>query len=472
MANQHLEKNPDPDLPPYSPSSEQWQVHLCGNEQTLVAGGEAAGKSRMGAQEMLGRIKPGGRYWFAGQQYEATHVEFMYTLSLLKAIGAVTRKDQVRMPIKEAWSIKPGPPFEGAEISTRTVEDFTKIRAWTLDGALLCEAALCSFEAYKRLEARSVHRRKNAWLLLTGTFEKSEGPWFAKLYNQWQIEGATGESFSVPTWSNTVLYPGGENDDKILELRENMDEDRFMERHAGKPVPPSTLVFPRFDIDTHIGDYAFRAKTEKDDLGDRDTWPVELAIDPGYANYAILAVQRGYTHHGVPCVYVIDEVWGHRKTTEDLLQECKKRRWWRNVRKGYAGVIDVASKQHHGDRSVREVWRASGYMLRSRHVKIEAGIDRVASFLQDASLKNAVDKNQKQRWTEKEDWARLFIDKRCSQLIEEFTEYRYAEGPDTARRIPIDAYNHGIKALGYYLIDRYGHVHRRPTRSVGFKMVV
>lgn len=111
-------------------------------------------------------------------------------------------------------------------------------------------------------------------------------------------------------------------------------------------------------------------------------------------------------------------------------------------------------------------------MLRSRHVKIEAGIDRVASFLQDASLKNAVDKNQKQRWTEKEDWARLFIDKRCSQLIEEFTEYRYAEGPDTARRIPIDAYNHGIKALGYYLIDRYGHVHRRPTRSVGFKMVV
>lgn len=471
MANEKLEEWGDADLPPYCPGPELWKVHLSESPQRLIGGGEAGGKTRGSVQELLGLCKPQGRYWLTGRQYENTHIEFDYLKRLMMAVGAITDEDkQVHIVRKESWSMELGPPFDGASVHTRTVDDVTKIVAWTLDGAVMCEAALCSKEAYTRLEARTVNRREGAWLLLAGTFEKTEGPWYATLFNAWRIDEAVGESFSVPSWANPVLYPGGRRDPKILAL-EAGDEDRFMERHAGIPVPPSTLVYRKFNPKIHTGWHPFRKWRPRDDEGDRQMWPVELAIDPGYANYAILALQRDKGSDGITRVHVVDEVWGNNRTTEQLIRECRVRDWWPNVRPGRAGVMDVAGKQHHGDRSVKEVWAAAGYRLRARHVKIEDGIDRVASFLEDMGLKHAESKDGEPEWTEPKDWSRLFVHRSCRHLIEEFTEYKYREGPVTGRRIPIDAYNHGLKALSYWLVDRFGYARRPRPRAPRFEMV-
>jgi hypothetical protein len=209
-----------------------------------------------------------------------------------------------------------------------------------------------------------------------------------------------------------------------------------------------------------------------DDTGDRPKYRVELAVDPGYANYAIIAIQRTRNRAGAESVRVIDEVWGHGKTTEELIYECRTRPWWKNIIPSAAGVMDVASKQHHGDRSVREVWTAeAGFKFKMRHVKIEDGNDRLSSFLEDMALKSSKDDKGVLRWSEPEQWTRLFIDNRCRNLIEEFTEYKYQEGPVSGRRVPIDEYNHGIKALAYFLVDRFGYSRRRKNRIVEFRMV-
>jgi hypothetical protein len=371
-----------------------------------------------------------------------------------------------------------GPPFEGAEIHIRAVDDESKIASWTLGGAVICEAALCTEEAYEKLWARTVNRMDDSFLLLTGTFEKQEGPWYARKYRAWalqlrkdemEFDRVIGRSFSVPSSANHVMYPGGDQDPKIVALRNGMSEDRFMERHAGIPVPPATLVFKKFG-DRHIGDHPFRKHYPREDTEDKLVrWPVFLAIDPGYANYAILALQRQGED-----IYVIDEVWGHNKTTEELIQICRNRPWFSNITPRNAGAIDIAGKQHHGDRSVVEVWRETqpvravkkklNFQFRKKHVKIEDGIERLDTFLEDQGRKYAVNDDGIALWTKPEDWVRLHIDRRCVNLIEEFERFQYPDGEISGRRVPIDEYDHGLKALWYFLIAYYGRVRRVATK--------
>ena len=69
--------------------------------------------------------------------------------------------------------------------------------------------------------------------------------------------------------------------------------------------------------------------------------------------------------------------------------------------------------------------------------------------------------------------ARITVSSRCQALIREFGNYRYHE-PQEHHPIseqPIDADNHAIKALCYWLYDRFGAVRPRgPRRSIPFRI--
>ena len=470
-ANQKLEEWGDPDLPPYVPRPAQWKPHLSEGRFVQVAGGEGAGKTRLTSQEIFGRSEAPALYWLAGKQYENTHIEFENLVRLYIAIGAIAEgemKMRVSQPKKESWELRPGPPFQGLVVRTRSIEDYSKIASWSLNGGVICEAALVAEEAFRKMVGR-VRRGRNGWLWLVGTFEKQEGPWYAKIFNQWQVKDAMGRSYSLPTESNVVSYPGGAKDPEILALRSENTEDRFLERYMGVPVPPTTLVFKQFSPETHMGDFGFVRYFDHNDRDEERTrWPVELAIDPGYANYAILAVQRDSDAHGQSIIRVIDEIFGHNVVTEQMIAECKRRPWWPNVQFSNPGVIDVAAKQHQGDRSVMEVWRQEGIMLRARRVALEDGIYRLSSFLEDFSRKTMQTKKGELMYPKPQDWARVLVDRRCVSLQEEFANYQYRQDEPSERRIPIDAFNHGLKALSYYLVDRFGYGRRKRASTKTF----
>jgi len=62
---------------------------------------------------------------------------------------------------------------------------------------------------------------------------------------------------------------------------------------------------------------------------------------------------------------------------------------------------------------------------------------------------------------------------RCQALIREFGSYRYHEPREhhPISELPIDADNHAIKALCYWLYDRFGAVYRRePRQSIPFRI--
>ena len=415
----------------YNPTPAQRAAHDSPARIRLIAGGERAGKSRSGAMELFGRLLEGRLYWLVGPEYDLCRPEFEYVLDACRRIDAVA---SVRYPSSNRCELI---TRTDARIVTRSAHEPERLAAEAPDGILGCEAAQLPPSVFLRLRGRIAERR--GWLWLSGTFEGSRG-WYAEKFRAWQVgERTDARAFSIPSWENRALYPGGRDDPEILDLETQFPPDLFMERFGGVPCPPSTLVFRDFDPLVHVRSEA-RASGA----------PVELAIDPGYAGaYAVLAIeQRG------PCVAVIDEVYLRRRVAGEVIAVCRQRPWWSRVR---GGVIDVAGRQHHAAPSQIEIWASTaGVRLRSHGVPLRSGIDRLRTFLRDPASGEA----------------RLAVAPECRNLIEEFGLYRYHEASDREpiSEIPIDRDNHAIKALTYWLFDRFGAIERPPRQSIPFRI--
>lgn len=408
----------------YRPSAEQQAAHDSPARARLVAGGERGGKSYSSAMELVRRsLVPRGLFWIVGPTYDLARPEFQYVAEALSAAGLL---HSISWPRSGPCSIK---TIWGAEITTRSADDPVKLAGVAPDGVLMCEAAQQNYETYLRLRGRIAQKR--GWLWMSGTFEGSYG-WYADYWNLGQGDNDLDlRSFSLPTWSNRAVYPGGRDDPEIKRLEAAYPAERFMERFGAVPCPPATLVFKEFSHAKHVKSCPFDVRL-----------PVEVWIDPGWATaYAVLAVQ----YHGDE-VHVIDEVYVQSMTHADVIYEMKKRPWGSAVK---AGVIDHAGTQHQADRSAVEVWREVAKVhLRSQPVSIEAGIDRLKTFLRDPLLKAP----------------RILFDPRCKATVKEFSLYRYREDSEhrPASDKPLDRDNHALKAIGYGLIDHYGAVARSP----------
>ena len=436
----------------YHPSPIQWEAHTNPARLKLIAGGERGGKSYSAAMELISRHHLGELYWLIGPDYNLTRPEFKYLVEFFQKIGAI---EDLSMPNSQfqpcSMRLK-----GGIEIATITAKDAQKIAGRAPDGILGCEAAQLDFEVYLKMLGRL--SEKNGWLWLSGTFEHdSYLSWYAEQFEKWSVDNdENGRAFSLPTWANTAVYPGGLDDPKIKELiAKSPSEEWFLERYAGIPCPPPTAVFKEFKISLHVDNKGDRAVYRpfkldpqgapiKNKKGKPIPWEVELAIDPGFNGaYAVIALQVDG-----PMVYVIDEVYKQYTKAEDIIEECKKRPWWANVSRG---VIDIAGTQQHGLASHWEVWNTyANVWLESVRVDIVPGIHRLRSFLETPN------------------GPRIMYNPACKSSIKEYTLYRYRgveEGKVTNEK-PIDSFNHACKALSYWLVARYGFVdgNKAPTK--------
>ena len=82
-------------------------------------------------------------------------------------------------------------------------------------------------------------------MLLTGTMEGSLG-WYPQLRQAWAHGVGDEIAFSLPSYTNTHLYPGGKDDPEIQRLKEMSSDDFYMERIEGIPMPPRGLYSPNF----------------------------------------------------------------------------------------------------------------------------------------------------------------------------------------------------------------------------------
>jgi len=441
----------------YSPTQAQEPVHQSKARIIIVGGGERAGKSKIAAMECVARIFAcdGRPIFLVGEKYERCVPEFDYISEALLDLGLVTVKDISRPADgQQRCTIKVRRPHLNTTIMTvSAVKGMTAVRASGRAPALIlmCEGGLMSYEVELACRGRLAEAR--GALIVTGSFPDDVG-WMAQKYEDYQHPNKEmGESFSIPSWSNTAIYPGGRQDPEILAVESAYPELDFLRFIGALPQPPATIVYPEFRYSMHV------PGTVKFDP-DEQVW---LAIDPGYRGaYAVIAYQ-----FSGPYVLAIDEVYrwaakhGKGAYGEAVIEECMKREWWPNV---IDGVIDIAGLQHHGAESQVEIWAAKtmgklparpgpdeALRLKYRKVIPFEGRQRLRTFLADPASGEAL----------------LRLSTKCEHFAREFGLYRFKEivegRPIDEEPIPRD--NHAIKATEYLLFFLYGRV-EWPTREV------
>ena len=417
----------------FVPTKEQSVILNSQHRFNLVAGGEQAGKSMIASKYLLARFLETdgkGLFWLVAADYERTRAEFTYLAEDFEKLGMI--KDISKR-------VDPGhiTLVDGTLIETKSAKDPRTLAMKAPNGIIGCEASQLDLETFFRLRGRCAPRR--AWMFLGGTFEGSLG-WYPQMYTAWAA-GAEPDAraFSLPSYTNTHLYPGGIHDPEIQKLRDASSDDFFLERIEGKPSPPRGLVFPEFRPDMHIDD-----KIEYDpDL------PVHIWMDPGYAGaYAVEVVQVVGEQ-----LRVIDEIYEQGLVTDEIIDIAKSRVWWKNVQ---FGVIDVAGNQHQAMAAPAEVWLdQSGLFLSSQKIRINDGTERLKGWLKVDSKTHA---------------PRIVFSPKCRGVLSEFgaiaspldgqtRAYRWKLDRDgnIVGEAPEDKNNHGVKALIYGLIDRFGY---------------
>ena len=196
-----------------------------------MAGGEQAGKSMVASKYLVSRFletEDPGLYWLVAADYERTRAEFDYLVQDFATLGILAEVTK---------RVDPGRIIlaDGTRIETKSAKDPLTLAMRAPDGILGCEASQLDLDSFYRLRGRVAPKR--GWLFLSGTFEGSLG-WYPQLFSSWQIGSEDEQSFSLPAFSNTYLYPEGAKDPEILKLKSMSSDDFFMERIEGIPSPP------------------------------------------------------------------------------------------------------------------------------------------------------------------------------------------------------------------------------------------
>ena len=421
----------------YRPSKAQLPIHQSPARHLLGGGGWRGGKSLFTAAEAYGCWPRWNLLYIVGDKYENCLAEFDYLDYFFYKLEQNTKarivtsrqrptKGQSRcsLQLSQQEHIK-----RVITISTHNAGPSALTRRGEApDMVLLVEMEGLDYDIW--LAARGRVAQTRGRVIISGKFPDDTG-WQAQMWRRWKGENTEdGAAFSLATWSNLAVFPGGRDDPEIKAIESLYSERDFMRDYGAEPQKPPTLVIEEFEYATHVKDWV--------DFEPR--MPAEVWIDPGYGEsaYAVLAVQM-YSGR----VWVVDEIYKHGWTGEEMVEEAKRRAWWGKVN---GGVIDFAGRQHHAAKSQVEVWQAIGEIhLRSQLVPLEAGRDRLKNFLLPQPETGE---------------PRLLFSPKVKQTAGEFGKYVWRDVPDErlASAKPIDRYCDGIKALCYGLIDHYGPV--------------
>ena len=427
----------------FEPHAEQARILMSPKRFVLVAGGDRSGKSILGAKYLEKRYFEAGEgkrlYWLVAVDYEKTRVEFETLLQDFAKMGLLKRATK---------RLDPGQIelLDGTKIKTKSAKDPQALVMEAPDGIVACEATLLDLESYKRLDVRTAEKR--GWLYLSGSFESALG-WYASLWKSWAQGYGDAQSFSLPTWSNLHLFPGGRQDPEILRMERESSEEWFLQRLGGVPSPPKGLVLPEFRPDLHIRPVEWLGESEV----------VYIWEDPGYGTTSAHAVEVAQiTKEGQ--VQVFWESYTQGLITSEVIEICRQQPWWKSPKVLITDPQYVT--QHHSMPSVGECWlKLTGLVAGGERGHILPGIERMKGFLKPNPLTQAPG---------------IVFSPRCHGILSELgAEPHPLKGPrfgqvcvyhwkidqdgNTVNEVPEDEYNHGIKAVTYGLVARYGWGH-------------
>jgi len=416
---------------------------IAGARLQALCGGERSGKSRtaaacaildMGPRTSEFATESERRFWIVGPDYRQARPEFIYIHDAFSKLGYV---ESASMPDSDTqpWTMR---TKWNTVLQTRSSGKEERLASYTVHGVLLAEASQQSRGVLDKMFGRVSETL--GWIMLVGTLENAY-PWYADLIRNWEDgDPINGKSYSIPTWSNTAIYPGGMENPEIKRLRQMLPDDYFMERFGAKPRRNRNLVIPEFDKTLHI--VAVKPEVEA---------PIELAIDPGTHCYSVLFVQTVG-----PFTYVLDEIYEHGAIIDDIIKKVKSHPYYPLIRRNvdsFHGSIDFAGRQHSGGADSQvDIWRKQGLRLFTQYRKLNDSILVVRQRLRINPT------HQRPLVLFSSNLKAGMAGDKPAGIIGEFGMWRWQKqtAGSGVKQEPVDRYNDGIKALAYYLLWKHG----------------
>ncbi len=433
----------------YTPHPGQRLVHFDNTRHRVLSNGRRWGKSMFGGKEIEGlgflrnyRGEP-MTGWIIGPEYPDAEKEFRIVYNSFKKLGIDTISSKFlsnvengNMHIKTNW---------GFDLQCRSARHPESLVGEGLDFVLLAEAGRHRRKTFTEY-VRPALSDKRGISIMSGVPEDASEQ--SLLYWGWQrgqdSNQSQWQSWQLPSWTNTAVFPGGRNDPEILEAEDDLTEDEFKRQYGGQFILKRGRVMKEWDDDLHVGDYSYNPD-----------WPLYAAVDFGYRNWWVwLWIQVDPFNKNV---YVIGEKRWKQHDTEEIAREMYNHPLTSNLREIY---VDPSSPD---DASI----------LR-RHVKvptknntggeIKARLELIRSALKRFTPAHLPDDHPEKK-------PGLVVDRSCEQLIWEMREgYRWPENSNDLKNdseIPMDVDNHGPEALGRFFkgfMEQYSGAGARTSR--------
>lgn len=424
------------DLIDYKPHPRQLEYHRSKARFRAAVAGRRFGKSLMSAKDREPEFLDKGKiFWIIGPTYDLGEKEFRVIwedmiikrqLGDLKGVRKAYNKQQGNMYIEFPWQTR---------IEVRTADRPENLVGESLNGAIFSEAAKHKKETWERY-IRPALADKRGWADFPTTPEGMN--WIYDLYEMGQnpdIEYKDFASWRFPSWENSAIYPGGEQDPEIILLKNTSGTAEFDQEIAAKFTSFVGKVYPEFNRETHVRDFGFNPN-----------WENYMAFDFGYNNpLACIEIQIDPMDN----VYIWREHYQRGMIIDDHIAMMNAREqpegyhvlWATGDAADPTSADEISQKlvPCHALGEAKQDWRQ--------------GIDLVASFIKLRPTGREIDRFG----TPAEDEPKLYVSSRCPHTIREFNNYKSKPGTParSAQEIALGVDDHIMDALRYFLVTKF-----------------
>lgn len=428
----------------YYPFEAQQEVHYDASRNRALSNGRRWGKTLVGGKEaevtcfVKNKLAQPQRGWIVGPNYADCEKEFRVVYNSLKALDVDTvsskflkNTENGNMHIVTNW---------GWDLECKSAQHPDSLVGEGLDFVLLVEAGRLRRSTFTEY-IRPALSDKRGWSLMTGVPEiATDISLLFWGYKRGQESARkTWASWQMPSWTNTVVFPGGRQDPEILEAEEDLTEDEFNRQYGGQFVERVGRVMQEWDSEIHVRKLSYNPD-----------WPLYACCDYGWTNwYVWLWIQVDPFQN----VYVLDEIYRKQTDSEDMAKE-----WIRPHPLFHKLVAFYPDPAEPDDTNL--LVKHLGVSARTNtggELKTRLNLIRSALKLRPTNAPRELQKPA------------LLVDPKCTTLIWEMSEgYRWPEHKSEVQgpsELPMDKDNHGPEALGRFFKGYFTVVGDQTRRS-------